>query len=120
MKKTLIAALAASLLAVPSADAAKRKVPATFTGVQLDGGAETDPAPVQEAQFALMARSGVESARTVFSWRDMQPQKGGPFDFTRTDAQVGAAARHGIVILPVMLYAPAWARAFPGTAARRR
>ncbi|HEX5909058.1 MAG TPA: hypothetical protein VFY44_01110 [Thermoleophilaceae bacterium] len=113
MKKTLIAALAASLLAVPSADAAKRKVPATFSGVQLDGGAETDPPAVQEAQFALMARSGVESARIVFSWRDMQPQKNGAFDFTRTDAQVGAAARHGIVVLPVMLYAPDWARAFP-------
>ena len=64
----------------------------------LDGGAETDPAPVQEAQFALMARSGVESARIVFSWRDMQPQKGGAFDFARTDAQVGAAARHGIAL----------------------
>ena len=113
MKKTLIAALAAILLAVPSADAAKRKVPATFSGVQLDGGIESDPPAVQEAQFALMARSGVESARLVFSWRDIQPQENGPFDFATTDAQVGAAARHGIVVLPVMLYAPTWGRAFP-------
>jgi hypothetical protein len=88
-------------------------VPAAFSGVQLDGGAETDPAAVVDAQMALMARSGVESTRLVFSWRDIQPSENGPYDFAVTDALVGTAARHGIVVLPVMLYAPTWARAFP-------
>ena len=113
MKKILIAACLALLASAPVAGAAERKVPSSFSGVNLDGGAETDPAPVLDAQMALMASSGVESTRTVFGWRDIQPRKNGAFDFTRTDALVGAAARHGIGVLPVMQYAPAWARAFP-------
>ena len=113
MKTIALAALAALLLTAPAADAAARKVPSAFSGVMLDGGAENDPAEVQDAQMALMARSGVESVRTVFSWRDIQPLENGPFDFARTDALVGTAARHGLVVLPVMLYAPTWARAFP-------
>lgn len=113
MKTILIAAVLALLVTAPAADAAKRKVPSTFSGVNFDGGAETDPAAVQDAQMALMARSGVESVRTVFSWRDIQPAENGPFDFRATDAMVATAARHGISVLPVMLYAPTWARAFP-------
>lgn len=113
MKKILIAALTALALTAPAAEAAKRTVPVSFSGVMLDGGAESDPAAVVDAQMALMARSGVESTRTVFSWRDIQPATNGPLNFSATDALVGAAARHGIVVLPVMLYAPRWGRAFP-------
>ena len=113
MKTILIATVLALLVAAPAADAAKRKVPATFSGVNYDGGIEGDPAAVQDAQMALMARSGVESLRTVFSWRDIQPAKDGPFDFRAPDAIVATAARHGLSVLPVMLYAPTWARAFP-------
>jgi hypothetical protein len=53
-----------------------------------------------------MARSGVESARLVFSWAAMQPTAGGPDDYSKTDQRVGAAARHGIRVLPVVLYTP--------------
>ncbi len=114
MKRILITTLlAGALVAVPAADAAKRKVPSAFSGVNFDGGVESDPAGVQDAQMALMARSGVETTRTVFSWRDIQPQANGPFDFSQTDALVGTAARHRIEVLPVMQYAPTWARAFP-------
>ncbi len=113
MTKILIATVAALAVAAPAADAAKRKVPASFSGVNYDGGIESDPAAVQDAQMALMARSGVESLRIVFSWRDIQPAANGPFDFSVTDAQVAAAARHGIGVLPVMQYAPTWGRAFP-------
>ena len=113
MKKILIAACLALLVIAPAAGAAERKVPSAFSGVNLDGGAELDPPAVVDAQMALMARSGVESTRTVFSWRDIQPQENSGFDFTGTDALVGAAARHGIGVLPVMQYAPGWARAFP-------
>ena len=120
MTKIVITALAMAALAAPAAEAAKRKVPSSFSGVMYDGGAESDPPQVQDAQMALMARSGVESLRTVFSWRDIQPAKDGPLDFTQTDAVVGMAARHGIGVLPVMLYAPMWARAIPATSDRRR
>lgn len=111
---TITAAVAlVAVLAPAAADAAKRSVPGQFAGVTLDGGAEGDPPEAMDAQMALMARSGAESVRTVFSWARMQPVKDGPFDFSLTDRQVGTAARHGLGVLPVMLYAPAWAWALP-------
>jgi hypothetical protein len=57
-----------------------------------------------------MASSGVETARVVFSWADAQPDEGGPIDFGRTDALVAGAVGHGIDLLPVVIYAPGWAR----------
>lgn len=113
MKKILILTALALTIAAPAAQAAERKVPAAFSGANYDGGVETDPAAVQDGQMALMARSGVETLRTVFSWRDIQPTENGPFDFTVTDALVATAARHNITVLPVMLYAPTWGRAIP-------
>ena len=79
----------------------------------LDGGAEIDPPEEMDRQMSRMARSGVESVRTVFSWAAIQPQKGGAFDFSLPDRQVATAARHGLSVLPVMLYAPSWAAALP-------
>jgi hypothetical protein len=43
----------------------------------------------------------------------MQPTAGGPDDYSKTDQRVGAAARHGIRVLPVVLYTPDWARRYP-------
>ena len=97
----------------PGAEAAKRSVPGQFAGVMLDGGAENDPPEVMDRQMALMARSGVETVRLVLSWAAIQPVKGGPLDFSLPDRQVATAARHGLGVMPVVLYAPAWARALP-------
>lgn len=104
-------ALSAVVLALvlPSA-AAARSVPRDFYGMVYDGSVTTAPANVQNAQFARMARAGVESVRTVFSWSDAQPVQGGPIDFNETDQMVGDAVAHGIEPLPVVLYAPPWAR----------
>jgi hypothetical protein len=60
-----------------------------------------------------MASSGVEAVRTSFSWTEAQGQAGQPFDFGRTDADVRRAAGHGLALLPVVQYAPRWARAYP-------
>jgi hypothetical protein len=111
----LAAVLTAVLLAVaPGAHAAtKPRAPKGFFGVMWDRAAVRGSAEHQEAQWALMARSGVESARLVFSWAAMQPTAGGPDDYRKTDERVGAAARHGIRVLPVVLYAPDWARRYP-------
>jgi hypothetical protein len=80
---------------------------------------EIDSAPlaVQEAEWGRMAASGVESARMVFSWDAAQPVAGGPVSFARTDPIVANGARSGIDVLPVVIYAPAWARVVPGTIA---
>ena len=109
----ILAALVAVLAAAPSAGAAKRSVPQGFYGVMLDRGvADASPA-VQDAQFALMARSGVESVRTVFRWSEVQPNPGQQPDLSRLDGLVTAASAHGVQVLPVVMYAPRWARRNP-------
>ena len=59
-----------------------------------------------------MARSGVESVRTVFNWALAQPEPG-VTDFTYTDRLVGLAASHGIDLVPVVRTTPAWAKRDP-------
>jgi hypothetical protein len=106
---SIIAVVAASLAAVPAADAAKRQVPHGFYGVLWDGEVDTATAEQQDAQWALMARSGVESVRTVFSWADAQPTPDGPRNFSDMDAKVELASRHGVALLPIVIYTPTWA-----------
>ena len=111
----LTIALAAALLgAVPAAEAAKRKVPQGFYGVMWDRAAVRASADDQEAQWALMAQSGVETVRMVFSWATAQPVAGAAPDLWRTDEVVARAARHNIRVLPIVLDAPAWASRNPG------
>jgi hypothetical protein len=114
-RAALVTALAATLLAVvPIAHAeAKPRPPRGFFGVMWDRAALRGSADEQDAQWAVMARSGVESVRLVFSWAAVQPTPEDPDDYSSTDMRVASAARHGIVLLPVVLYPPEWARRYP-------
>ncbi len=108
----VIAALAALLVAAPLAGAA-RSVPQGFFGVMYDNGIEKAADEVQDSQWDLMASSGVETVRTVFDWGEAQPQgRGTAFNFARTDGIVRRAALRNVDVLPVVFYAPRWARAF--------
>ena len=111
MQRPLILLVAALvLLAAWSQPAsAKRKVPQGFYGVMWDRGATEAVDAEQEEQWALMARSGVESVRTVFNWARAQPEPG-VTDFGYTDRIVGLAARHRIELVPVVRTTPAWAK----------
>jgi hypothetical protein len=109
----ILLALALSLLATAPADAAKRRVPHGFYGAMWDGAVTQAQESVQAAQWDLMARSGVESVRTVFSWAAAQPVDGAPPSFAATDRVVGLAAARRIRLLPVVRGAPAWARRQP-------
>lgn len=130
--RILAGAACAALVALgcaPGAEAARgaaRIVPPGFVGA--NGGALLGRADVDlDAEFAVMAASGVESVRTGFFWSDLQPYRtasdvpaparqrfvpagGVPTDFTFTDRVVAAAAAHGLKVLPVVVTAPAWAR----------
>jgi hypothetical protein len=64
-----------------------------------------------------MARSGVESVRAVFDWSEAQSEPGGPISFHETDPLVSLSSSHGAELLPVVMYAPAWARVIPDTKA---
>jgi hypothetical protein len=110
-----VAALAA-LLAVPCAgSAAQRKVPFGFFGTVLPNVFSDDSqvsAGALDTQMALMARSGVESARVPLPWPEVEvaPEV---YDWRRSDRLVGAAARHGISLLVNVLLTPNWASSQP-------
>ena len=118
MKRLVIlTALAAMLLAAAPAGAATRaaRAPGMFYGVMWDRAATVTPGPdVTDEQWALMARSGVESVRLVFSWANAQPTADGPLDFSDIDEKVDLATSNGIRLLPVILYTPDWAKRYPG------
>src|SRR3954468_6058740 len=116
---TLAALCAAALICAAPASA---KAPARFLGTVWDGDAVTAPDSAQDSQWGLMASSGVRTVRGTFSWADAQPVAGRPFDFSRSDRMVHLAAAHGLDLLPVVQYVPAWARAYrsrPTSPARR-
>jgi polysaccharide biosynthesis protein PslG len=117
VRRVMLLALVALLVAAPAAEAAKRRVPHGFYGVMWDRAGASAPDAVQEQQWGLMASSGVESVRTVFSWARAQPDPNGLTSYVATDALVARAARHGQRLLPVVLWAPDWARAYPERAA---
>ena len=114
-----LAALVALIAAcpAPAAGAAQRKVPPGFIGVMWDKEIQDAPPELQAAQWDKMARSGVESTRVVFSWNLAQEQSAYKPNFVRADEMVRNASRHGIDLLPVITYAPPWARVVPGTLA---
>lgn len=109
---TVLAALLALLVAAPVAGAA-RTVPQGFFGVMWDHGVTNAPEDVQDGQWDLMAESGVESVRTVFNWAAAQPGgRGSDIGFAETDPIVRRAALRNADVLPIVFYAPAWARAY--------
>ena len=104
----------AVLVAAPAAEAAKLpRAPRGFYGVMWDRSALRGSEEEQDAQWAFMRSSRVQSVRTVFSWAQIAPTAAGPDDYTEPDRQVAAAARHGLRLLPVVLYTPQWARRYP-------
>jgi hypothetical protein len=107
----VVAALAG---AAPAAAGADGSVPPRFFGMMWDREIQEAPLALQDAEWARMAATGVESARVVFAWDRAQERRGGPVSFELTDPKVLNGARHGIDVLPVAIYSPPWAREVPG------
>ena len=107
------AVLAAATLLAPALAEAKRSVPERFYGVMWDRATVNAPDADQQAQWALMASSGVETVRTVFPWWRMEADAGQPPDFSHTDRLVALASANNIRLLPVVTYTPAWAAIDP-------
>lgn len=102
--RALVVALLACL-ALPAAAAAR--VPDGWLGVVADGPLTADGARL-DAEWDLMARSGVQSVRTAFYWSEAQPTAGAP-DWRRYDAVVASAARRRLTVLPIVHRTPSWA-----------
>src|SRR3954453_1209256 len=96
------------MVALPGT-AEARRAPQGFYGVSWDNGLNFRPQAVQDQQWDLMAASGVESARVLFSWAGAQPSPG-EIHFGMTDRLVEPAARPRIQLLPVIFEAPPWAQ----------
>jgi hypothetical protein len=107
-----LAAVTAALVALALAPAAqaRRSVPQGFVGANWSFEATFASPRTQELNWARMAQSGVESQRALFLWSVAQPRAGGPFDFVQSDEAVLLASEHGIDLLPVVAFAPRWAR----------
>ena len=110
-----LAALVAGTIATVPAEAAKRKVPHGFFGAVMSaemGNPSLVSNAALDAQFALMAQSGVESVRSILSWPDIETSEG-VYDWAALDRTVAAAGRHGIELLPNVLTTPKWASSRP-------
>jgi hypothetical protein len=104
----LLALLALLALAAP-AGAAERRVPQGWLGATADG----PLTGAQQGEWGRMARNGVETVRVAFRWFALQPAPG-VLDLGASDAAVGAAAQHGMTVLPVIEQTPGWAATRPG------
>jgi hypothetical protein len=93
----MLAAVLAAVVA-PPAVAAKRTVPFGFFGVVVPYEVPNLGPEGLDRQAALMAASGVESARLSASWGELEPAQGS-YTFGTLDALVGALARHHIAPL---------------------
>jgi hypothetical protein len=109
---TFLLAAIATLVLAACASGASRPVPQGFWGANWSFEITGSSPQMQERNWARMAQSGVESQRALFLWSVAQPNPGSSFDFTQTDELVQLADRHGIDLLPVVAFAPIWARQY--------
>jgi hypothetical protein len=133
MRRLATAASAALILTcVPAATAAEpRPVPQSFVGVMADGPLRT-PWADSAGEMDRMVSAGVESVRLVADWADAQPYRsfaevperersrfrdedGVPTDYTVIDADISAAAKRHLTVLPVVYRSPGWAALHPAS-----
>jgi polysaccharide biosynthesis protein PslG len=95
-------ATALLLLSAPPAGAVSRE----FFGVVPVGGPSA-------AEFQTMGAAKVGTYRFQLDWSKVQPQEGGAYDWSATDALVRNAARNGIEVLPFVYGTPSYAASNP-------
>lgn len=114
MRRLLTSALlavVAMLVAFPASSQAG--VPRTFFGVNWDAEiAATGSDAAYDREWTRMPRAGVGTTRALFEWAKIEPRPG-QYDFSTSDRMVRLAATHGVEVLPIVIYAPQWARLRP-------
>ena len=104
LRLLLLTVLTVALLAPAQTSAA---TPGSFFGVMGDGPLLA-PGVDLDREARLMRSTGVSSVRVAFYWRDLEPRPG-EFAWAEPDRIVGAMARAGVGVLPVVVRAPTWA-----------
>jgi polysaccharide biosynthesis protein PslG len=84
-------------------------------GVTITPDLAAEPVSVLDAQMALMHHSGVQWVRVNFDWSRTELAQG-QYDWSELDNLAGAAARHGISLLPLVEFTPQWASSHPSAA----
>src|SRR3954451_19493654 len=113
MRKAVLLVLVVCLTTPAAALGAARKVPRGWLGVVADGPLTAPGNPIP-AEWDRMAGSGVESVRTAFYWREVQPTGAADANWSTIDPVVLAAAARGMDVLPVLQGTPNWAATSPG------
>lgn len=94
----LVAALLGTLVLAASASA----LPGRFWGVMPQGSLTAE-------QFQQLKRGGVDSVRIPFDWGTAQPERGGAYNWSTTDAMMEKVAANRLDALAYISGAPAWA-----------
>lgn len=87
-------------LAAPRADAG---LSAKFFGVSAVTPGASD--------FELMGRGGVGTYRLLLTWRGVQSDRNGAYDWSAPDSEIGAALENGMEVLPFLYGTPSFAGA---------
>jgi hypothetical protein len=77
----------------------------------------TTTASPTNTDLERMGRARVGVLRHPFSWDELQPIQGGPYNFAELDRIVAGAASQGVTVVPFLFGTPAWARNCAGVPA---
>ncbi|HEX2095839.1 MAG TPA: glycosyl hydrolase [Solirubrobacterales bacterium] len=100
--RALVAALALATLLAAVAPGVAQAVPGKFWGVVPQDNISLE-------RLERLKRGGVDSIRVPIFWGNVQPVRGGGFDWSSVDGIVGTATRAGVEVLPFLYGAPTWA-----------
>ena len=98
------------LAVLPAASHAR--VPATFFGANWDAEIAASSDAVHDREWKRMARTGARSGRALMEWAKIEPEPG-RYDFTTSDRLARISATNRVDLLPIVIYAPEWARVRP-------
>lgn len=108
MRRLLLLATAAALLALCPASAGAYAVPQGFIGISPQN-------PANEADYRLMARAEIKSVRLPMGWGSIQGDNPAftEADWSGFDHAVRLAAEHEISVFPFLCGAPDWVSTDP-------
>lgn len=108
MPRLLLLASLVLVLGVPSARAA---APAGFVGMSSDDTLAGSPS-YRDRQLRQMHARGVTLLRQTFDWSLIERRRG-RYDFSFYDPLVGAAAKRGITVMPILFNPPTFRSSRP-------
>ena len=63
----------------------------------------------RDESCARIAEAGIGAVRSDVDWQRCQPERNGPFDFSRYDEAIASCEAQGLRFLPILMRPPKWA-----------